>query len=326
MALAAGTRLGPYEIGSSIGAGGMGEVYKARDTRLDRTVAVKVLPAELAADRERRARFEREARAIAALSHPYICVVYDVGRDGEVDYLVMEHLEGETLAACLERAKGPLPLDQVLRFAGEIADALDKAHRAGVVHRDLKPANIMLTKSGVKLLDFGLAKLRGVAAPIAMTTIEGATTPGVPATATGTTSGRSTTWRRSRWKGATRMRDRGAAVRGHVGGQFDRRNLERHAAADVGAAAADAGGAGPSGRTVSRQGSGRALAERRRHQTRAGLDRANAASGNNRSREGVAIARHVCEPCSVGVGRRSQRDCCLRPIQRSEIGVPGSAR
>src|SRR5262245_52892084 len=189
MTLAGGTRLGPYEIQSALGAGGMGEVYKARDARLDRTVAVKILPAELATDPERRGRFEREARAIAALSHPHICVVYDVGRDRDVDYLVMEHLEGETLAARLERTKGPLPLEQVLRFAGEIADALDKAHRAGIVHRDLKPANIMLTKSGVKLLDFGLAKLRGGAAPIAMTTIEGATTTGIPSTATGTILG-----------------------------------------------------------------------------------------------------------------------------------------
>ena len=131
-------------------------------------VAVKVLPRELAEDVDRRSRFEREARAIAALSHPHICVVHDVGRDGAVDYLVMECLEGETLAARLARLKGPLPLDQVLRIAVEIADALDKAHRAGIVHRDLKPANIMLTRTGSKLLDFGLAKLHGRAGPISM--------------------------------------------------------------------------------------------------------------------------------------------------------------
>jgi serine/threonine protein kinase/Tol biopolymer transport system component len=182
MALAAGSRLGPYVIQSALGAGGQGAVYRARDTRLDRTVAIKVLPPDLAADPDRRLRFEREARAVAALSHPHICVVHDVGRDGEVDYLVMEHLEGETLAARLERLKGPLPLDQALRFAGEIADALDKAHRAGVVHRDLKPANIILTRTGAKLLDFGLAKLRppGVSRAASVDT-----RTGLPDTATG---------------------------------------------------------------------------------------------------------------------------------------------
>src|SRR5262245_14965451 len=186
MSLAAGSRLGPYEIVAAIGAGGMGEVYKARDTRLDRSVAVKVLPPELAAEPDRRARFEREARAVAALSHPHICVVYDIGRDNGTDYLVMELLEGETLAARLGRAKGRLlPTNEVLRYAIEIADALDKAHRAGIVHRDLKPANMMLTKSGVKLLDFGLAKLKSPAVALSMTAIEHATTIGGTATAAG---------------------------------------------------------------------------------------------------------------------------------------------
>ena len=157
MALERGTKLGPYQIESPIGAGGMGEVYKATDTRLERTVAIKVLPAHVASDPERKARFEREAKTVAALSHPHICPVFDVGREGETDFLVMEYLEGETLAERLQ--KGPLPLDQALRYAIEIADALDKAHRQGVTHRDLKPANIMLTKAGAKLLDFGLAKL-----------------------------------------------------------------------------------------------------------------------------------------------------------------------
>jgi serine/threonine protein kinase/Tol biopolymer transport system component len=165
----------------------MGEVYKARDTRLNRLIAVKVLPPEFAADPERRSRFEHEARAIAALSHPHICVVHDVGRDGDVDYLVMEHLDGETLASRLERLKGPLPLAQVVRFAGEIADALDKAHRAGVVHRDLKPANIMLTSAGAKLLDFGLAKLKARAGPVATSTVE--TTTDHHPTAAGTILG-----------------------------------------------------------------------------------------------------------------------------------------
>jgi serine/threonine protein kinase/Tol biopolymer transport system component len=156
MPLTSGTRLGPYEIIAPLGAGGMGEVYRARDTRLDRTVAVKVLPAHLSSEPQRRERFEREARAISALNHPHICTLFDVGREGEIDFLVMELVEGETLASRIE--KGPLPPEQVLRLGAEIADALDKAHRMGITHRDLKPGNIMLTKSGIKLLDFGLAK------------------------------------------------------------------------------------------------------------------------------------------------------------------------
>jgi serine/threonine protein kinase len=134
----------------------MGEVYRARDTRLDRTIAVKVLPAHVAADADRRARFEREARTISALSHPHICGLFDVGEQDGITYLVMEYLEGETLAGRLE--KGPLPLDQALRHGIEIAAALARAHKQGIVHRDLKPANVMLTRSGAKLLDFGLAK------------------------------------------------------------------------------------------------------------------------------------------------------------------------
>ncbi|MEO8432772.1 MAG: protein kinase [Acidobacteriota bacterium] len=147
---------GRYRILGLVGAGGMGEVYQALDTRLDRTVAVKVLPRSLASSAEARQRFEREAKSIAALSHPHICALYDFGREGETEYLVMEYLEGETLANRL--GKGALSLEQTLRFGVEIADALDKAHRQGIVHRDLKPGNVMLTKSGVKLLDFGLAK------------------------------------------------------------------------------------------------------------------------------------------------------------------------
>ena len=166
MALSPGARLGPYEVSAALGAGGMGEVYRARDTRLDRTVAIKVLPSEVAGDPDLRARFEREARAVAALDHPHICGIYDVGSVDGTHYLVMPHLEGQTLAARLE--KGPLPLDQALKIAVEIADALDKAHRQGIIHRDLKPANIMLTKAGSKLLDFGLAKLRATAGPISM--------------------------------------------------------------------------------------------------------------------------------------------------------------
>ncbi len=163
MALAPGTRLGPYEVLSPLGAGGMGEVYRARDTRLDRTVAIKVLPEHLSATADLKARFEREARAISSLNHPHICILYDIGEQDGVDYLVMEHLEGETLAARLER--GALPSAEVLRYAGEIADALDKAHRQGLIHRDLKPGNVMLTKAGAKLLDFGLARIVASAAP-----------------------------------------------------------------------------------------------------------------------------------------------------------------
>jgi serine/threonine protein kinase len=157
MGLSTGTCLGPYEIVSAIGSGGMGEVYKAKDRRLDRLVAIKVLPSHVSGDPALRERFEREARTIAALNHPHICTLHDVGHQEGIDYLVLEYLEGQTLADRL--TKGVLPLDQMLQLAIEIADALDKAHRAGIVHRDLKPGNIMLTKSGAKLLDFGLAKV-----------------------------------------------------------------------------------------------------------------------------------------------------------------------
>jgi serine/threonine protein kinase len=156
MALTSGTKLGPYEILSPLGAGGMGEVYRARDTRLERAVAIKILSAHLCQNAEARNRFDREARAISSLSHPNICHLYDVGQQDGVSYLVMEYLEGETLADRLR--KGPLSLEQVLKVGAEICDGLEKAHRSGVVHRDLKPSNIMLTKTGAKLMDFGLAK------------------------------------------------------------------------------------------------------------------------------------------------------------------------
>ena len=156
MALTAGTKLGPYEIQSLLGAGGMGEVYRARDTRLDRTVAVKILTQGVADTPEVRQRFEREARAVSSFNHPHICALYDIGHQDGIDYLVMEFLEGETLAKRLE--SGPLANPELFRYAIEVADALDRAHRQGVIHRDLKPGNIMITKSGAKLLDFGLAK------------------------------------------------------------------------------------------------------------------------------------------------------------------------
>ena|SRR5437667_6698999 len=162
MALSAGTRLGPYEILSVLGAGGMGEVYRGRDTRLDRVVAIKVLPEHRSSSPQVRERFEREARAISSLSHPHICALYDIGQQDGIDYLVMEFLEGETLAHRLK--KGPLAPDQVLQLAIQISGALDTAHKHALIHRDLKPGNIMLTKSGAKLLDFGLAKVRVVEA------------------------------------------------------------------------------------------------------------------------------------------------------------------
>jgi len=169
--LTTGTRLGPYEVLSPLGSGGMGEVYRARDTRLNRTVALKVLAPVLATDAGLRARFEREARAIAALSHSHICTIHDVGEHEGTPFLVMELLDGQTLAARLEQ--GALPLDQALTTAREIADALDKAHRQGIVHRDLKPANVMLTRTGAKLLDFGLAKLMTAASPLTRSTPAG---------------------------------------------------------------------------------------------------------------------------------------------------------
>ena len=169
MSLAPGTRLGPYEITDAIGAGGMGEVYRARDTRLDRTVAIKVLPASLSQNPALRQRFEREAKVISSFDHPHICGLFDIGSAAGRDYLVMQYLDGVTLAARLER--GALPLGDALRIGSEIADALAAAHRRGIVHRDLKPANIMLTASGARLLDFGLAK----EAPVSEASADGVT-------------------------------------------------------------------------------------------------------------------------------------------------------
>ena len=165
MPLVPGQKLGPYEIVSLLGAGGMGEVYRAKDTRLDRSVAIKVLPSQLASEPEKRQRFEREARSISTLSHPHICTLHDIGHQEGVHYLVLEYLEGETLEKRLE--KGSLPTQEALKYAIELADALDKAHRQGIVHRDIKPGNIMVTKSGVKLMDFGLAKLKADQEPLA---------------------------------------------------------------------------------------------------------------------------------------------------------------
>jgi serine/threonine protein kinase len=181
MPLAAGSHLGPYEIVAPVGAGGMGEVYRARDTRLDRAVAVKVLSGRLSADPQIRERFEREARVVSQLSHPHICALYDVGRSDDLEFLVMEFLDGETLAARLER--GPLKIDDALKIAIEIAGALQAAHRMGIVHRDLKPGNVMLTRAGTKLLDFGLAK--AVAPGAAATGLTAMPTTSPTATAAG---------------------------------------------------------------------------------------------------------------------------------------------
>src|SRR6202161_2145654 len=189
MALTSGTKLGPYEIQAPLGAGGMGEVYRARDTRLDRTVAVKILPSHLSENPEARQRFDQEARTISSVNHPNICTLYDVGHQNGTDYLVMEYLEGETLADRLR--KGPMPIDQVMRYGADICDGLEKAHRCGVIHRDLKPGNIMLTKGGAKLMDFGLAKMSAVNAAVASSlTMTSSTPPGShPLTAQGTVVG-----------------------------------------------------------------------------------------------------------------------------------------
>src|SRR5687768_9506704 len=184
MPVTAGTRFGPYEILGPLGAGGMGEVYRARDTRLARVVAFKILAPDLANQPTHRERFRRETRAISSLSHPNICISYDVGEQDDVAYLVMEYLDGETLAARLLR--GPLPREEVLQRAIEIASALDHAHRLGIVHRDLKPSNVMLTQTGAKLLDFGLAKIQQVGFPRTSAT---ATIPAAAATAEGSIVG-----------------------------------------------------------------------------------------------------------------------------------------
>jgi eukaryotic-like serine/threonine-protein kinase len=195
MTLTSGTKLGPYEIQSLLGAGGMGEVYRARDTRLGRDVAIKVLPAHLSSDPDLKQRMEREAKAISSLNHPHICTLHDIGSQDGIDFLVMEHLEGETLADRLHR--GALPLEEALKIGIEIAEALDKAHKRGIVHRDLKPANIMLTKNGPKLMDFGLAKpspgassAAGSLTPSTPTmSVEALTGPASPLTQKGTVVG-----------------------------------------------------------------------------------------------------------------------------------------
>ena len=198
MGLTSGARLGPYEIGAPLGAGGMGEVYRARDTRLGRDVAIKVLPSHLSSDPDLKERFQREARSISSLNHPHICTLYDVGHQDGVDFLVMEYLEGETLQQRLQR--GALPLNQAMELGMQIAEALELAHQAGIAHRDLKPGNIMVTRSGAKPLDFGLAKpvpaiVTGAGAVSSLTpstptmTIASMSAPAAPLTERGTVVG-----------------------------------------------------------------------------------------------------------------------------------------
>src|SRR3984893_13501652 len=184
MSLSAGTILGHYEIVAPLGTGGIGEVYRANGLRLYRIVAIKILPANIAADPAAKQRFEREAKTVSSLNHPHICVLHDIGHQDGVDYIVMECVEGETLAKRLE--KGPMPLDQTLKCGAQIADALDKAHRSGIVHRDLKPGNIMLTPSGAKLLYFGLPKQ---ASPLASLATMTSASPHSPITQQGTIVG-----------------------------------------------------------------------------------------------------------------------------------------
>ena len=315
MTLSAGTKLGPYEILAPIGAGGMGEVYKARDTRLERTVAVKVLPQHLSSSPEVRQRFEREAKTVSQLSHPHICALYDVGREGETEYLVMEYLEGETLSARL--ANGSLPLSQTLKFGVEIADALDKAHRQGIVHRDLKPGNVMLTKTGVKLLDFGLAKAMAPAAPssgaTSLPTVMGAADGREPdaggddprdvpvhgaGAAGGEGSGRADGHLRVRVR-AVRDGDGAEGVRGLVAGVVDLVDHEGGAGAGVGGDADVAAGAGPGDPEGAVEGPGGPVAERGGSGQRAEVDRGGRLGERDRG-AGAAGAAQALRLAAVG--------------------------
>ena len=275
MAVSSGTRLGPYEIQSPLGAGGMGEVYRARDTRLDRTVAVKVLPSHLSENPEAKQRFDREARAISSLNHPNICTLFDVGHQDGMDYLVMEYLEGETLADRL--AKGALPTEQVLKIGIEICEGLERAHRTGVVHRDLKPGNIMLTKSGAKLMDFGLAKAAAPAvAPVTGLTMTVSTpAAGQPLTAQGSIMGTfhymspEQAKEKKRMRAAIFFRWARCCMKWRPGASHSRgRHSERdrgfagaRSAADLGCAADVAAIARPRGEDLSGEGSRPAISE-----------------------------------------------------------------
>ena len=203
MSVSVGDRFGPYEILGPLGSGGMGEVYRAKDTRLDRIVAIKVLPPHLSSNPDFRQRFEREARTVSGLNHPHICTLHDIGHENGTDYLIMEFIEGETLASRLQ--KGPLTTSDVLRYSIQIADALDKAHKKGITHRDLKPGNIMLTKTGVKLLDFGLAKI-AAAKPNSLK-FHNCLRNIMSSLAKASFLVLCNTWRRNSWKGKRQMRE-----------------------------------------------------------------------------------------------------------------------
>ena len=283
MTLSAGKLLGPYEILSLVGSGGMGEVYRARDTRLSRTVAVKTLTTQVAHRSDLKARFEREARTLATLSHPHICTVFDVGRHDGVDYLVMEYLEGQTLA---QRLQGnALSLNETLNLAIQLADALDKAHRQNIVHRDLKPGNIVLTKSGAKIVDFGLAKLvedgRGPIGAAGLSTH-------TPMTAEGTILGTMQYMAPEQLEakeadartdifafGAIvyEMVDRPAFVRRQQPGESDRGDPRSRSPRDVNPPTIDAIVAGARHPEMPCKGSGRSMAVRRRSARRTQMDR-----------------------------------------------------
>jgi eukaryotic-like serine/threonine-protein kinase len=270
MPLVPGTQLGPYEIIAPLGAGGMGEVYRAKDTRLERTVAVKILTQGIADTPEVRQRFDREARAVSSLNHPHICALYDVGRHDGIDYLVMEYLEGESLAARIE--KGPLPSAELLRYASQIAEALDKAHRQGMVHRDLKPGNVMLTKAGAKLLDFGLAKGKeilkgeiGTSPTVSQAlTAEGTIVGTMQYMSPEQLEGKEADARSDIFSFGAMLYEMAEkeGIRGKEPGKPDRGNLERRAAANARIAAADAAAAGAYCQNVSGKGSRRTTAKR----------------------------------------------------------------
>ena len=309
MTLEPGTRLGPYEIVRPLGKGGMGEVYEAHDPRLQRPVAIKVLPAHVRADATLLSRFQREARALSALSHPHVCSIYDVGSEGEIDFLVMERLEGETLHRRLER--GAMPLDEALDVAIEIAGALDAAHRRGIVHRDLKPGNVMLTKAGAKLLDFGLARRRPPGPPDVLSDAPTATAPD---TAAGTLLGTLPYMAPEQVEGReadarTDVFAFGAVLHEMVTGRrafggksqasLVARDPREAAAAGVDAAAARASGPRPRRADVPRQGPRRAVAVGRGPAARALLDR----RGRGRGPEGAGAPTRLA--ALAGAGRRS---------------------
>ena len=337
MPLDPGTRLGPHQLIAKIGEGGMGEVYRATDTRLGRTVAVKVLSQHFAPASDLKHRFEREARAIATLNHPHICVLHDIGHANGIDYLVMEYVEGETLAVRLAalraHASGSgrqgLPFGDMMRYAAEIADALGAAHRHGIVHRDLKPANVMLTKTGVKLLDFGIAKLHE---PPAATDPDQTPTKSVALTGPHTVLGTLRTWRPSSSEARKSTREptflpsallftkwllapRRLTVRAARASRPPFWNLTRC----VDAPAACACGLRSRNQEVPGEGPGRAVADGARSRERASLDR----GGGESSRVGASDQANP--PRGRGAGPRSRRARDGRPRVAESLAIGGGA-